>query len=80
MGRFIVKCQSHGSVPEVDLSTIRDRPGVTVLDESNRMMLIESSQEVAEKLSDLLPSWSITPEVITALPDTRLQIREGPSE
>lgn len=76
---FIVRCKALGSVPEADLATIRGRPGVTVLDESDRMLLIQTSQETADELARLLPGWSVSPEKRIPLPDTRPRIRNESS-
>lgn len=72
MERFILRFQGPGSKPRHDVEQIRLLPETRVVDDSSsRMLLVESSEEDAEKLSVLLPDWSISPEQKIALPHRR---------
>lgn len=51
--------------------------GVTVLDESPRMLLVEGSRAALDRALQGIEGWEITPETSTPLPDTRTRIRKG---
>ena len=78
MERFILRFGGGGAAPESDLATIRDAPGVAVVDASSpRMVLVEASGETIRDLVAKLPRWTHTPERIIPLPDTRKTIRSN---
>jgi hypothetical protein len=80
MRQYVVRYQGRGPIPDADRAVIRGRPGVTVVDDFGRMVLIRSSEETAGELARLLPGWLVTPEKTVPLPDTRPRIRSSPGE
>jgi hypothetical protein len=51
--------------------------GVTVLDESPRMLLVESSRLALDHALKDIEGWEIVPESSTPLPDPRPRVRRG---
>ena len=49
-GRYILRHISSGPKPESDLLRIRNTPGVKIIDESPRMLLVEGYHERIEHL------------------------------
>ena len=78
MGRYIVRYAGQGLRPSADVQRIRAVPGLTVLDESSRMMLVEGSEKRLKELMGSLPGWSWSPERTIRLPDHRPKPRREP--
>lgn len=78
MGRYIVRYVGEGLRPEADVQRIRSSAGLTVLDESSRLMLVEASAKRLESLLGSLPGWSWSPERAIRLPDARPRPRRRP--
>ncbi len=78
MARYIVRYVGEGLRPSADLQRIRAAPGLTVLDDSARMLLVEGSPKNLEELMGSLPGWTWTPERSLRLPDPRPRPRRGP--
>ena len=68
----------EGLRPAADVQRIRAAPGLTVLDDSSHMMLVEASAKRLKGLLDSLPDWTWTPERSIRLPDPRPRPRRGP--
>ena len=68
----------EGLRPAADVQRIRAAPGLTVLDDSSRMMLVEASQKNLKDLMGSLPGWTWTPERTIRLPDPRPRPRRRP--
>lgn len=77
MQRYILRYKSAGPKPEGDLLRIRNTPGVTVVDESPRMLLVEGDNKPIEHLRDDLADWLVTPETQISVPDTRQRIKRS---
>ncbi len=72
MGSFVLSFHGSRSAVAADLARIRAFPDVRVLDASApRMFLIESTEECARALVDMLPDWDVVPEQHVPHPDTR---------
>ncbi len=80
MGRYVVRYIGRGVAPDTDQATIRNRPGVKVLDESRGMLLVQASAETADELAKVLPKWIVTLEQTFPLPDARPRVRSSPKE
>lgn len=74
MTRFILRYTGAGEKPPTDLRHIQGQPGVTVIDESSRMLLVEMPEEGASALKASLHSWSVSKDVIVPLPDSRERV------
>ncbi len=75
MSRFILRFTGSGATPEADREKVRTEGAVKVVDSSSRMLLIEASPDVAHRLADSLPGWTLSPETVVPLPDPRPRIR-----
>jgi hypothetical protein len=77
MQRYILRYKASGPKPEGDLLRIRNTPGLTVVDESPRMLLVEGDDKPIEDLRGDLANWLVTPEVQISLPDKRQRIKRS---
>ena len=75
--RYVVRFQGKGARPLSDVEQIRGQPGVTVLEESSKMLLIESDDETLRPLVEGLSGWVVAPEQTYPVPDTRKRLRDG---
>jgi len=73
-----VRYVGEGLRPAADVQRIREAAGLTVLDDSSRMMLVETSAKRLKGLMGTLPGWTWTPERTIRLPDPRPRPRRRP--
>ncbi|HTP69161.1 MAG TPA: hypothetical protein VMJ35_09685 [Dongiaceae bacterium] len=74
MSRFVLRYGGSDAIPAGHLNTIRSTPGLKVIDESPRMLLVDGEQSsLQEKLKDM-PGWSLHPEQTYPMPDTRKRL------
>jgi len=78
MAKFIVRYVGTGPRPAADVKRIRTAPGLKVLDDSSRMMLVEGSPKSLKALQGSLPGWRWSPERSIRLPDPRPKPRRSP--
>ena len=79
MPRYVVRFNGQGSPPASAREHIRAHPETKVVDESERMVLIDAPQSAADALNKALPEWSVTPERTIPLPtDPRPKARRRP--
>jgi hypothetical protein len=78
VARYIVRWIGEGLRPAADLQRIRAAPGLTVLDDAARMLLVEANPRLLKQLLGSLPGWACTPERSLRLPDPRPRPRRGP--
>lgn len=64
---YILRYRGGGRIPKAEAQRVSELPGVGVLDDSPRMLLIESAHPV-ERLQPELPDWSISEEQSVPLP------------
>ena len=77
--RYVVRFKGAGAPPPAAREHIRAHPDTQVVDESERMLLIDAPESVAETLGKALPDWSVTSERMIPLPtDPRPKIRRRP--
>lgn len=69
--RFVLRFVGEGSKPAGDVERIRRVAAGKVLDETPRMMLVESDEEPLRELVGSLPEWAIAPEQHIPLADGR---------
>lgn len=79
MPRFILRFTGSGAKPADDLQRIRTQPETKVLDETERMILLEASPAKVAKLQSSLKDWSVCAEQSVPLPDPRPKLR-GPAK
>ena len=72
--RYVVRFKGRGLKPLADVEQVRRLPGVTVIDESSRMLLIEGDDDAVTILAEALPGWVVAPEKTYPLPDTRKRL------
>lgn len=71
MGRYILRFTGTGAKPAADVKRIRAAPRVTVIDDSGRMLLVESTEERVKEVVAAMSGWSWSPERTIRLPDLR---------
>ena len=73
MARFILR-YDQPTAPAAHVQAILASPGVSVVDRSPNMMLVDGDAATLQaKLADL-PGWSLHPERTIPLPDTRKKL------
>lgn len=76
--RFILRRMAGAKSRANDLpALLGGMTGVTVLDVSPRMMLVDASRTDREHVIDQCGGWELIPEAVSPLPDPRVQIGRG---
>ena len=75
--KFVLRYRGDGATPDADVARVRDLQDAVVVDESSKMLLVESEPEPLRALMETLPDWIMAPEQQYGVPDTRKQV-EGP--
>jgi hypothetical protein len=78
-GRFILRYTGDGAAPDAHVACLRATPGTKVLDEANRMLLVEGCEPDLQAATRALGDWVVTPETTVPVPDTRKKVRGGPA-
>ena len=76
--RFILRYTGDGPAPDAHLASLRAAPGTKVLDQSDRMLLVEGHQRELEKATRSLHGWVLTADKQVPVPDTRKTIKRPP--
>ena len=79
MSRFILRYRGQGARPQDAVEKILAIGGASVLEDSDRMMLVEAPEQELRKAIGSEADWIITPEVKYEVPDTRKKVRKPPS-
>jgi hypothetical protein len=74
MSRYVLRYGGSQSVPPDHLQSIRAIPGLHVLDQSPKMLLVDADESSLRERLKGMPGWSIHPEQAYPLPDTRKKI------
>jgi hypothetical protein len=74
MGRYILRYGKAAAPAEDQLQLIRTTPGLTVIDESPQMMLVDAEDSVLRDKIRGMAGWSIHPEQQYPMPGTRQKI------
>ena len=77
MDRYIIRFTGNTEPSNESIQAVQSRPGVNVIDTSKRMMLIETTPEVADSLSRTMPDCVVAPEHVISLPDPRPKLRRS---
>jgi len=80
MKQYIVRYTKSASAPQEEKERVKSFPGVKVIDDSPRSLLIQASQETAAALGAALPDWLVSAQQEYTLPDPRPHILHGSGE
>jgi hypothetical protein len=75
MKKYILRFTGSGAKPAADVARIRKTEGVTVLDETPRMLLVQCAKTRAKQLVDGLDDWAMSEERTVELPSPRPKVR-----
>lgn len=73
--RFILRYTGDGPTPAAHVAHLRSVPGTKVLDESEKMLLVEGRKRDLETATHVLGGWVLTAEKTIPVPDARKRIR-----
>ncbi|ARK12172.1 hypothetical protein A6C57_18550 [Fibrella sp. ES10-3-2-2] len=73
MARYILHTSNPDGPTPDELDLIGQQ--TTVLDKSRRALLVEVDEPNADKLARQLPGWTVQPEVILPIPDTKRKLK-----
>ena len=76
--RFVLRYRGDGATPKADVARVRALHDAVVVDESSRMLLVETEPELLRGLLDTMPNWIMAPEQQYGVPDTRKRIERPP--
>jgi len=79
MSRFILRYRGQGARPQDVVEKILAIGGAAVLEDSDRMMLVEAPEQELREAFGSEADWVVTPEVKYEVPDTRKKVRKPPS-
>ncbi|MFM7518949.1 MAG: hypothetical protein ACKO9B_00610 [Planctomycetota bacterium] len=71
MQRFVLRFTGKGAAAAADLARISATSGVSVIDTTSRMVLVEASGATSGRLADSLDGWICVPEQGIGQPDPR---------
>lgn len=69
MARFILRYRGPGAAPHDEVEWFRGQPGIAVVDDSPRMLLVDAAEPVLRGFLDQAPDWEMSPELSYALPE-----------
>jgi hypothetical protein len=72
--RFVLRYVGPGAKPAADVDAVRALPGVSVVEESARMLLVEGEEEALPELTETLSGWVVGREQRYEIPDTRKKL------
>lgn len=72
--RLILRYTGRGSPPAHDVERIQALPGLSLVDATARMLLVEAPESLRPQLEEM-PSWVVSEERMIPLPDPRPKIR-----
>jgi hypothetical protein len=75
MARLVLRYRGSGSRPDADAARIGALPGVEIVDDSSRMLLVEGPEDALRAALAALPGWTIAEEGSIPLPDVRRRPR-----
>lgn len=75
MGRYILRYSGTAAAPADHVDTVRSTPGLKVIDESPKMLLVDGEESALRDKIKSMPGWSLHSEQGLPLPDTRQKIR-----
>lgn len=79
MRRFILRYTGGGAAPPADVDAILGQGGLTVVDRTPRMLLVDAAPSVVDRLVGALRGWVSAPERSLPVPDVRPKVRRAPA-
>ncbi len=79
MSRFIIRYRGEGERPRDTLDRIRGIKGVSVVEDSGRMVLVEAPEQPLRSALGSEVDWVISPDVTYEVPDTRKKVQRPPN-
>ena len=77
MARWILRYRGERSRPDADVARVAALPGVEVVDDSPRMLLVEGAEGVLRAALAAMADWAMSEEHPVPLPDVRRRPRDG---
>jgi len=77
---LILRYTGDGPMPEEHVARLRGVPGTKVIDQAQRMLLVEGPRDDLEKATRALDDWVLSPEYSVPVPDTRKKIKGKPKK
>lgn len=74
MSRYILRYGGSQAIPTEHVDRIRSTPGIKVIDESPKMLLVDGEESALREKIKEMPEWSIHPEKGYPIPDTRQKL------
>jgi hypothetical protein len=74
MSRYILRYAQPQSAPAEHLESILATPGLQVIDQSPKMLLVDAEESALREKLKGLPGWSMHTELGYPLPDTRQKL------
>jgi len=74
MSRYILRYGGSQPAPVEHVQSIRATPGLQVIDQSPKMLLVDADESALRERLKGMTGWSIHPEQSYPLPDTRKKI------
>ncbi len=78
MPRFVVRFRGQGKRPQDAVDRVQRIEGASILEDSDRMMLVDASEQALQRALTPETDWIITPEVTYPMPDTRKRVKAPP--
>jgi hypothetical protein len=69
LARFILRYRGQGKPPRDDVERFKGLPGITVIDDSSRMLLVDAAEQDLRRLVERAPNWAMSPETSFTLPE-----------
>ena len=76
--RFVLRYLGEGPKPDADVARVHELTDAVVVDDSPRMLLVESEPQPLHELMDGLPDWVMGPDMGYEVPDTRKKVLRPP--
>ena len=72
MGRYILRFRGKGDIPPEEIERLKNRHGITIVDRSNQMLLVDSDGDDVMAMTSA--DWVVSAERTIAPPDHRPRI------
>ena len=77
--RFILRYVAAGPKPAADVARFCALPQTTILDESERMLLVLSVPAIIDSAIASCPGWVVSADKSMPVPDARPKLKGGPT-
>lgn len=76
MARYVLRYRGRGPRPAADVGRVGALPGVEIVDDSPRMLLVDGPEKALRAALADLPGWVMSAETAVPLPDVRRRLRQ----